>query len=61
MQTVHRDKRLELMQKMEQILTDAMPILPVYYYTNKYLMLPSVREWSNNLLAKGPFDRAWLD
>jgi len=49
------------MQQMEKILTDAMPILPVYYYTNKYLLHPSVRGWSNNLLANSPFDRAWLE
>jgi oligopeptide transport system substrate-binding protein len=61
MHTVDREKRLELMQRMEQILTDAMPILPVYYYTEQYLMLPSVRGWSNNLLALGPFERVWLE
>jgi oligopeptide transport system substrate-binding protein len=61
MQTLDREKRFELMQQMEQILTDAMPILPVYYYTDKYLMLPSVRGWADNLLALGPFERVWLE
>ncbi|RXK54378.1 peptide ABC transporter substrate-binding protein [Oleiharenicola lentus] len=59
--TADRAKRLELMQRMEKILTDAMPILPVYYYTNQYLMDPSVRGWSNNLLALGPFEQVWLE
>ncbi len=58
--TVDRDARLELMQRMEAILTDEMPILPVYYYTNQYLMDPSVKGWTNNLLALGPFERVWL-
>ena len=54
-------KRMELMQEMEKILTDAMPILPVYYYTNQYLMDPSVKGWADNLLSLGPFERVWLD
>lgn len=61
MQMANREKRLELMQQMERILTDAMPILPVYYYTDQFLMLPSVRGWAANLLALGPFERVWLE
>lgn len=61
MQTTDVEKRLELMQQMEKILTDAMPILPVYYYVNQFLMRPSVRGWTNNLIALGPYDRTWLD
>jgi oligopeptide transport system substrate-binding protein len=58
--TVDGNQRLELMQRMEEILTAAMPILPVYYYTNSYLMDPSVQGWTNNLLAFGPYSRVWL-
>lgn len=54
-------KRLEMMQRMEEILTDAMPILPVYYYTNQYLMDPRVKGWEDNLLALGPFEQVWLE
>jgi len=46
---------------MEQILTDAMPILPVYYYTNQYLMDPSVKGWADNLLSLVPYERVWLE
>lgn len=60
MNTVDKAKRQELMQKMEQILTDAMPIVPVYYYTNKYLMLPSVQDSADNLMAHVPYERMWL-
>lgn len=60
MATSEDAKRLELMQQMEAILTDEMPILPVYYYTSKYLMDPSVRGWKNNLMAMGPFEQVWL-
>ena len=45
---------------MEKILTNAMPILPIYYYTNQYLMDPSVHGWADNLLAIGPYEQVWL-
>lgn len=61
MQTNDQAKRLEMMQRMEEILTDAMPILPVYYYTNQYLMDPRVKGWADNLLALGPFEQVWLE
>jgi len=55
------EERMEKMQRMEEILTDEMPILPIYYYTNQYLMDPSVKGWENNLLSLGPFEQVWLD
>jgi oligopeptide transport system substrate-binding protein len=61
MNTADEAKRMELMQQMEQILTDAMPILPVYYYTNQYLMDPSVKGWADNLLSLVPYERVWLE
>ncbi len=61
MQTRDQAKRLELMQRMEGILMEAMPILPVYYYTNHFLMDPSVKGWKNNLLAIGAYDQVWLE
>jgi oligopeptide transport system substrate-binding protein len=61
MQTANRSQRLELMQRMEKILTDAMPILPVYYYTKSYLMQPSVRGSAENLMARIPYERIWLE
>lgn len=61
MDTADEAKRIELMQQMEKILTDAMPILPIYYYTDQYLMDPSVHGWEDNLLGRGPYDRAWVE
>ncbi len=61
MHTADRAKREALMQRMERILTDAMPILPVYYYTRPYLLDPRVRGWADNLLGLAPYERAWLD
>jgi DEAD/DEAH box helicase domain-containing protein len=61
MRTADQAKRLELMQEMEKILTDAMPILPIYYYTNQYLMTPGVRGWVDNLMSLGPYEQVWLE
>jgi|UniRef100_UPI00404A1C47 oligopeptide transport system substrate-binding protein len=61
MDTADDAKRMELMQQMEKILTDAMPILPIYYYTNQYLMDPSVKGWEDNLLSQAPFEQVWLE
>lgn len=58
--TVDQTERLEILQKMEAILTDEMPILPVYYYTSKFLIDPSVQDWEMNLLALGPYEKVWL-
>jgi oligopeptide transport system substrate-binding protein len=60
MRTPDQSKRLVLMQQMEKILTDAMPILPIYYYTNQFLMATSVHDWVGNLMALGPFEQVWL-
>lgn len=59
--TVDETRRLELMQRMEHILTDAMPILPMYYYTRPYLRDPRVQGWAENLMGQAPFERAWLN
>lgn len=56
-----QSERLAMMQRMEQILTDEMPILPIYYYTNQYLMDPSVHGWEDNLLSLAPFEQVWLE
>lgn len=61
MRTNDEAERMKMMQRMEQILTDAMPILPIYYYTKQYLIDPSVHGWSNNLIARGPFESVWLE
>ncbi len=61
MNTADETRRLALMQQMERILTDAMPILPVYYYTRPYLLDRRVQGWTDNLMGLAPFEQAWLD
>ena len=61
MQTGDQPRRLALLQRMEAILMDEMPILPVYFVANQYLMDPRIRGWADNLLALGPYERAWIE
>lgn len=43
--------RFALFQRAEQILLEAAPIIPVYYYTRPYLKSPRVRNWRTNILG----------
>ncbi len=53
-------ERLACFQQAEAILLRDMPIIPLYFYAQHYLLQPDVRDWSDNLLAFLPTDRAWL-
>ena len=48
-------KRYDDFQRAEAILLDAAPVAPVYSYTNFYLLRPSVRGWSDNLIDYHPY------
>lgn len=53
-----RDMRF---QHAETILLEAMPIIPVYYYTHVFLIQPSVHGWHSNLLDLHPYKNVWLE
>jgi oligopeptide transport system substrate-binding protein len=46
--------RMHLMEKAEAILMDAMPIVPIYYYTSKNLVSPKVKGFFSNALDQNP-------
>ena len=48
-------KRDDDFQRAEAILLDAAPIVPVYFYTNPYLLSPSVHGWAGNVIDYHPF------
>src|SRR5690606_22433739 len=50
----HPDKRLELMQKVEAILLEELPIAPLFYYTNFSFLRPEVKGFEPNLVDR-PF------
>ena len=44
----------------ETILLEAAPVIPLYFYTNPYLIAPSVQGWDDNLLDFHPYQDVWL-
>jgi oligopeptide transport system substrate-binding protein len=49
------DTRYSIMQQMETILLDELPIAPIYWYTRKYLIDPVIKDWHPKLLDNRPF------
>ena len=47
-------------QKAESILLDAMPVIPIYIYTDPRLLQPSVRGWYPNLLDNPNYRSIYL-
>ena len=54
-------KRHDLFQQAEQILLDEAPFIPIYYYRNKSLVHPSVKNWKPNPLDRHPYKYVYLD
>lgn len=55
------EKRLQLMYQAEEILTDEMPLVPIYFYYSKNLVRPHVRGFYNNLQDMHPLHALWID
>jgi oligopeptide transport system substrate-binding protein len=53
--------RYEIYQKMDAILVDECPVIPIYYYTKTYLMSPRVKGYWPTLLDTHPFKYIYLD
>lgn len=56
-----RTKRLEMLADAERYLLSQMPVLPVYFYTNKVLCKPYVKGYYSNLLDTHPLKYVWID
>jgi oligopeptide transport system substrate-binding protein len=56
-----REERYALFRKAETMLMDEMPILPIYTYTSKHLMHPSVKGIPPNLMDSLNIRYVWLD
>ena len=59
--TGDQEERFALFQKMEAILVEEAPMLPVYFYTNVYLMDPSVKGWYPTILDNHPYKYVYLE
>lgn len=54
-------ERLALFSKAETMLMEQMPILPIYTYTSKHLIQPSVKGLPTNLMDSINLKYVWLD
>ena len=53
-------ERRAIFQKAEEMLLDEMPVLPIYFYTARYLIDPRVREWHPTILNHHPYKHVYL-
>jgi oligopeptide transport system substrate-binding protein len=56
-----RKERLKLVYEAEKIAVEDAPIIPLYVYTQQFLIRPYVRDMPINLLDQMQIERSWLD
>jgi len=56
-----REERFAIFQAAETMLMEQMPILPIYTYTSKHLIHPSVKGLPSNLMDSLNLKYVWLD
>lgn len=54
-------ERFAIYERMERILMDELPILPIYHYAKVFLLHPSVQGYHPTLLDNHPWKYVWLD
>jgi len=54
------EARYEIYQRMDQILVNEVPLVPIYHYTRVYAVSPRVRGISENLLDLHPYKYVWI-
>ncbi|MES2695557.1 MAG: peptide ABC transporter substrate-binding protein, partial [Verrucomicrobiota bacterium] len=57
----NQDERYEIYQKMDAIIADELPVLPIYYYTRPLAMSPKVKGLYPTLLDNHPYKYIWLE
>jgi len=55
------EKRNEFFQQAEAILIHEVPIIPIYYYRNKALVNPAVKNWTANPIDRHPYKYVYLE
>jgi oligopeptide transport system substrate-binding protein len=58
---LNKAKRHELVRQAELRMLAAEPIIPLYWYTNVYLIDPRVREWNPKLVDQRPMKFVYLE
>ncbi len=52
--------RYEIYQKMDAILVQECPVIPLFYYTKTYALSPRVHGWWPTLLDEHPYKYVYL-
>ena len=60
-QTNNREERYRLFDRANEVLTEEMPILPVYYYSDTNLVATEVKGWYGNVMHRHPYNRVYLE
>ena len=60
-QAATREERFEIFYRAETLLMEQMPIIPIYTYTSKHLIHPSVNGLPSNLMDSLNLKYVWLD
>ena len=53
--------RYEIYQKMDALLVEELPVLPIYYYTSVKALSPRVKGYESTLLDSHPYKYIWLE
>ena len=56
-----QEQRMNDFKRMEEILIDEMPILPLYYRSNLYLCKPNIKNVIKNLLGHTYLEYAYVE
>ena len=57
----NEEERYAIYQKMDAILVDEVPIIPIYYYTRVHAVSPKVKGYYPTLLDHHPYKFIWLE
>lgn len=60
-ETSDEAERFMLFDKLNAILNDEMPIIPVYLYSDVNLVAPEVKGWYDNVMHYHPYNRVYLE
>lgn len=52
--------RYEIYQKMDAILADEVPVIPIYHYTRVHAVSPKVKGYYPTLLDSHPYKYLWI-
>lgn len=60
LRTLDKEERYDLIRQAETIFMDVEPAIPIYWYTNVFLIDPRVKEWNPKLVNQRPMKFVYL-